>query len=259
MKQTTVLITGPLTGIGRANAFAFAKLSSNTSTQITITHKGHGGLMNRRCHDSKNFSPRRSVVARINGIGFNWHCGRLIFSTFAAVLLPWSSANATQFQLTLPSDHVGPVSGRLIVFASRLSNAASALPQSIDASSFEPLDGVIVAAQEVNSWAPGRTIALDADITAYPTAFKNAPPGRYAMQTVLDVNHSYARDGRGAGDLLSPVVAADFPAGGSLTLGRELPPADPWKFPPSASAQLAADAADARAHSFENLVCQARR
>ena len=171
---------------------------------------------------------------------------KLFFSIIAAMLLPWGTAGATQFQVTLPVDQTGPVSGRLIVFARPLSNTTSSLPESIDASSFEPRDGVIVAAQEVSAWAPGRTINLDADISAYPAAFKDAVAGRYAVQVVLDVDHNYARDGRGAGDLVSPVVALNLPAGGSLVLTHALPPADPWKLPASATTETVADAAAAR-------------
>jgi S-formylglutathione hydrolase FrmB len=171
---------------------------------------------------------------------------RMLLPVIAALILPLESACATQFQVTLPIEHAGPVSGRLIVFARPLDSANATLPQSVDAGPFEPGNGVIVAAQEVRAWAPGHTIDVDADLIAYPAAFQRARPGRYAVQMVLDRDHSYARDGRGADDLVSPVIAMDLPAGGALALAQELPPADPWTLPPSATAHTAADVKAAR-------------
>lgn len=164
----------------------------------------------------------------------------------AALLFSCAAAHATQFQVTLPADQAGPVSGRLIVFARPIDPAKPALPASIDANAFEPRDGVIIAAQEVSSWAPGRTIDIDADLAAYPAAFRSAAPGRCAVQMVLDRDHNYARDGRGAGDMVSAVVALDLPAGGAVALDRTLPPADPWARPPTTPGLVLTDTAAAR-------------
>ena len=163
----------------------------------------------------------------------------------AALLVASGAAGATQFQVTLPSGQATPVAGRLLVFAKPIDASAKALPESVDASSYEK-STVTVAAQEVSSWAPGQAITLDADLTAYPAAFKDLPPGRYAVQAVLDVDHSYAGHGRGAGDIVSAVVALDLPAGGALALAHTLPAADPWTLPAAAPAQMLADTAAAR-------------
>lgn len=167
------------------------------------------------------------------------------FSILAALLFS-CAAHATQFQVTLSADQAGPVSGRLIVFARPIDPAKPALPPSIDANAFEPRDGVIIAAQEVTSWAPGRTIDVDADLAAYPAPFRSAAPGKYAVQMVLDRDHNYARDGRGGGDLVSPVVALDLPAGGAVALGHALPAVDPWARPPATPGLVLADTAAAR-------------
>jgi hypothetical protein len=163
----------------------------------------------------------------------------------AAFFSATAAAGATQFQVTLPSSQTAPVSGRLLVFATAIA-AGQPLPASVDTASYEPPGSVTVAAQEVASWSPGQTVTLDADGTAYPTAFKDLPPGRYAVQIVLDRDHSYAGNGRGAGDLVSRVVAMDLPQGGAIALTETLPPADPWQLPAAAPAQVLADTAAAR-------------
>jgi hypothetical protein len=159
------------------------------------------------------------------------------------LLLAPATAQATRFEVKLPPDHAGRVAGRLIVFAQPLDGKA--LPASVDTSPFDP-GPVIVAAQEVSSLTPGETMELDADIQAFPRRFETAPPGRYAVQVVLDRNHDYARTGRGAGDLISAVTAMDLPAGGALSLDRELPAVDPWTLPATAPAKAVADTQAAR-------------
>ena len=104
----------------------------------------------------------------------------------------------------------------------------------------------MVAAQEVASLAPDQTIDVDADVDAFPRRFETAPPGRYAVQVVLDRNHDYARDGRGAGDLVSAVTVLDLPAGGALSLDTEVPAVDPWTIPATAPAHVFADTQAAR-------------
>lgn len=172
----------------------------------------------------------------------------------STLLLAVGAAHATQFQVTLPADMTTPVSGRLLVFARPIDPAATQLPDSVDASSFEPRDGVVVAAQEVTAWAPGHTVDLDADLTAYPAAFKDVAPGPYAVQVVLDRQHTYAGYGRGAGNLVSRVVALDLPTGGAVALTHALPAADPWQLPASAPAQTLADVAAARSSIHDYAV-----
>jgi hypothetical protein len=159
------------------------------------------------------------------------------------MLLAPVAAEATRFQVKLPREHAGSVSGRLIVFAQALDGKA--VPESVDASPFDP-GSVIVAAQEVTSLKPGDTVELDADVLAFPRPFETALPGRYAVQVVLDRNHDYARVGRGAGDLVSAVAVLDLPVGGLLSLDKEMPAVDPWTIPPTAPAHVVADTQSAR-------------
>jgi enterochelin esterase-like enzyme len=86
-----------------------------------------------------------------------------------------------------------------------------------------------IAAQEVARLEPGDTDALDADVTAFPTAFSQLKPGRYAVQAVLDRDHSYNYTGRGPGDLVSGVAEVDLPGAATqlLTLATAIPDADP--------------------------------
>src|SRR6185436_12917454 len=86
-----------------------------------------------------------------------------------------------------------------------------------------------IAAQEVARLEPGATVDLDADVTAFPTPFSQLPPGRYAVQAVLDRDHSYNYTARGPGDLVSGVVEMDLPGGADLplTLATVVPESDP--------------------------------
>ncbi|HMA51850.1 MAG TPA: alpha/beta hydrolase-fold protein, partial [Magnetospirillaceae bacterium] len=73
------------------------------------------------------------------------------------------------------------------------------------------------------------TYDLDADVTAFPQPFSKMAPGRYAVQAVLDQNHTYNYIGRGPGDLVSAVAELDLPAGGELVLKEAVAPSgDPW-------------------------------
>ena len=88
-----------------------------------------------------------------------------------------------------------------------------------------------IAAREVARLEPGATIDLDADVTAFPTPFSQLQAGHYAVQAVLDRNHSYNYTGRGHGDLVSGVVEMDLPGDASqlLTLATVVPESDPLK------------------------------
>jgi hypothetical protein len=86
-----------------------------------------------------------------------------------------------------------------------------------------------IAAREVARLEPGATVDFDADVTAFPTPFSQLEPGRYAVQAVLDRDHSYNYTGRGPGDLVSGVVEMDLPgdATQALTLATVVPESDP--------------------------------
>jgi enterochelin esterase-like enzyme len=165
------------------------------------------------------------------------------------------------FQVTLGAAAHAPVSGRLLIFAKPLEAAkaeAKGQPISaVDAGALHPRE-TAVAALEVRELAPGASVAIDADLNAFPQSFSTLPDGVYAVQAVLDQNHSYNYLGRGAGDLVSPVTELRLSAGGSLTLTSALSAEDAWTAPedvPAAfKAQLARAKTDARRIDFESPV-----
>lgn len=97
----------------------------------------------------------------------------------------------------------GPVSGRLFVFLSRDTKAAEILgPDFMDPSV------TYATAIEVRNLLPGATVAVDPDVLSVPEPFSKAPAGDYRVQALLDVDHSYAYNGPGSGDLCSEIAAA---------------------------------------------------
>ncbi len=98
-----------------------------------------------------------------------------------------------------PAIHA-PVSGRLLLFIAKGAGA-----QHVSINEFRP-DATWVAAREVHDLAPGATIDIDTDGTAYPKPFSDLAPGDYQVQAVLDVAHTYNYSGLTAGDLISPVL-----------------------------------------------------
>ncbi|MBI3792458.1 MAG: enterochelin esterase, partial [Gemmatimonadetes bacterium] len=120
------------------------------------------------------------------------------------------------------------VNGRLLVFARLLSPADKRPVTSVNMDQVDAR-AVPVAAQEVAHLEPGATVDVDADVIAFPTPFSQLAPGRYAVQAVLDRDHSYNYTGRGPGDLVSDVVEADLPRDATplLTLTRVVPASDP--------------------------------
>ena len=159
------------------------------------------------------------------------------------------AAPPTVLHVSLGAASTAPVSGRLLVFAEPLEAAqaeAKGKPVTeVDSTPFN-LQTVVVAAQEVPILTPGGAVDVDADLVAFPKPFSALKPGRYLVQAVLDRNHDYNYTGRGGGDLVSPVVEMDLPAGGALTLSEALPDRDPWTPPPGAPPERAADMAAAR-------------
>jgi hypothetical protein len=68
------------------------------------------------------------------------------------------------------------------------------------------LEKVWVAAKEVRSLAPGKTIEFNPDVLAYPAPLSTSAPGDYQLMALLDVDHSYPYSLMGPGDLRSVVV-----------------------------------------------------
>jgi hypothetical protein len=129
-----------------------------------------------------------------------------------------------------------PVSGRLLVFAQPLAVAKAAAKDgpitSVEPDAFGADKGQ-VSAREVGTTQPGGIIDIDLDGVAAPQAFSQLPPGDYAVQAVLDQNHSYNYSGRGEGDMVSPVATLKLPlaAGTKLVLETVEPAADPFSPP----------------------------
>jgi S-formylglutathione hydrolase FrmB len=123
-----------------------------------------------------------------------------------------------------------PVSGRLLVFAKLLGPADK---RPVAAVNMDQIDthATAIAAEEVAHLEPGATIEIDADVTAFPTPFSQLKPGRYAVQAVLDRDHSYNYNGRGPGDLVSGVVEMDLPGAAAqlITLETAVGETDPFQ------------------------------
>ena len=85
----------------------------------------------------------------------------------------------------------------------------------IEAGEFSSAGETWIAAQEIHDLAPGAEVEIDADSMAYPHPFSQAPAGKWEIQAVLDVDHTFNYSGRSAADWESPVAAV---AGGEQTL-----------------------------------------
>src|SRR5579871_1784014 len=145
-------------------------------------------------------------------------------TVFATTALPAQVV----FHVSLGQASPTSVSGRLLVFAKPLGPADK---RPVAAVNMDQIDthATAIAAQEVAHLKPGATVELDADVTAFPTPFSHLKPGHYAVQAVLDRDHSYNYTGRGPGDLVSGVVEMDLPGDTAqlLTLATAIPEADP--------------------------------
>lgn len=159
-------------------------------------------------------------------------------------------------QVQLGPQIQAPVSGRLLVFVKPLAAAKAAAKDGkivrVEPDPFAADKGNI-SAREVATVQPGAVIDIDLDGIAAPQAFSQLPPGDYAVQAVLDQNHSYNYTGRGPGDLASPVAELKLPlaAGVRLTLDTIAPPTDPWNPPVTLPEKYRAQRAAARPHTHE--------
>lgn len=159
------------------------------------------------------------------------------------------------FRVTLGQASTVAVSGRLLVFAKLLGPNDKRPVTRVDIDQIDT-HAASVAGQEVAHLEPGATVALDADVSAFPSPFSQLEPGRYAVQAVLDRNHSYNYEFRGGGDLVSGVVEMDLPNGATqpLTLATVVPEPDPLQplsnVPPAMRAVYPAAKADVHAFDF---------
>lgn len=165
------------------------------------------------------------------------------------------------FTVTMPASAAAPVSGRLLVFVTDAKTARAAAKggevASVDTNPFSP-KAVTVIARDVGHLAPGQAVVLDGDTESFPQGLSQLPAGDYLAQAVLDTDHSYDYNGRGAGDLVSKVVP--------VTLGNAAVPAlvldtvqagrDPWtaspKAPPGMQDMLTAAQPHATAINFQS-------
>jgi enterochelin esterase-like enzyme len=134
------------------------------------------------------------------------------------------------FHVSLGTQFQNPVSGRLLLFVGPV--PADGKPGDTVDMQMMAIASVYISAKEVPSLTPGATVDIDADEIAFPAPLSQAPGGKYQVQAVLDVHHSYNYDGRSAGDLISVPTTIELPfaegATPSLTLAQTLPePPDP--------------------------------
>jgi S-formylglutathione hydrolase FrmB len=196
----------------------------------------------------------RPVAAALLGCG-------LLFSGIALARDAAPIAPAHRFfHVQLGDAETQPVSGRLLLFAIDARSAEAAARrhagdgkvEEVDTSPFFPTK-TAVAAREVSRLAPGQTIGIDADGTAFPQGWSQLPPGDYYVQAVLDVHHDYNYSGRDAGDLASPVVRVHLPTASipDIDLDRTLPATDPWQLGRWATPSMRAALPAARAHEHD--------
>ncbi|THD37387.1 MAG: enterochelin esterase [Sphingomonas sp.] len=144
-------------------------------------------------------------------------------------------------------------SGRLIVFIERV-NPRARPSDAVDFNPFAPT-GATIAAREVTDLRPARAALIDAETDAFPAPLSKLAPGRYRIQAVLDRNHDYAYNGRGAGDLVSPAVTVSLPGAiPTVTLNTVVPATDP-----APRADLAKYYAQLRAVDFQSNAMTAFR
>src|SRR3569623_2164913 len=144
-----------------------------------------------------------------------------------ALLLIAAAAPPVEIPVQLEVASPTPLSGRLIVFAEP-AKAGEKLPDAVDANPFAGTP-TAVAARDVASLSNGQVATVDADSDAVPGEWSKLPPGRYHLQAVRDVDHSYNYGGRGAGDIVSKVGDISLPGPVSpVALTSIVPASDPF-------------------------------
>jgi hypothetical protein len=157
-----------------------------------------------------------------------WRRARNLLAVVATVFATPAVAAPVVFHVSLGQASATPVSGRLLVFAKVLGPDDKRPVSWVDMDQIDT-HATAIAAEEVAHLEPGATVELDADVMAFPTPFSQLKPGRYAVQAVLDGDHSYNYTGRGSGDLVSGVVEMNLPGDTAqlLTLTTVIPEFDP--------------------------------
>lgn len=139
-----------------------------------------------------------------------WRCTHKLVAVAATLFATATLPAQVVFHVSLGQASVSPVSGRLLVFAKALGPTDKNPLAEVDMDQIDT-HATSIAAQEVVHLEHGATVELDADVTAFPTPFSQLKPGHYAVQAVVDRDHSYNYTGRGPGDLVSGVVEMDLP------------------------------------------------
>src|SRR5512143_1450748 len=157
-----------------------------------------------------------------------WRRAHNLLAVAATVFATTALSAQVVFHVSLGQASATSVSGRLLVFAKPLGPADQRPFAAVDMDQIDT-HATAIAAQEVARLEPRATVELYADAAAFPTPFSQLKPGRYAVQAVLDRDHSYNYTGRGPGDLVSGVVEMDLPGDASppLTLATVVPESDP--------------------------------
>ena len=157
-----------------------------------------------------------------------WRHAHNLLAVAATIFATQALSAQVVFHVSLGQATATPVSGRLLVFAKPLGPADKRPVTRVDIDQIDT-HATDVAAREVARLEPGATVDLDAEVTAFPAPFSKLKPGHYAVQAVLDRDHSYNYTGRGPGDLVSDVVEMDLPNGASqlMTLATTIPESDP--------------------------------
>jgi hypothetical protein len=118
------------------------------------------------------------------------------------------------FEVALAPSVAAPQSGRLIIVTQPRTTAfAAGAPRDAQTAVVRGAGEDPIAAAEIAHLAPGESIIMDADAKAFPAPFSKIPAGDYVVQAILDVNHSYAYGGAGAGDIRSTPVTVHLPGG----------------------------------------------
>jgi S-formylglutathione hydrolase FrmB len=132
------------------------------------------------------------------------------------------AADGVRFKLKLDpavATDSAPISGRLLIFMTRETK-----PLDMIEPGFTDPGAVWISGTEITNLESGKSIEIDADTLAFPSAFSKAPAGTYQIMALLDRDHSYTYDGVGPGDLLSAVIKTKMPADETdLTLSKATP------------------------------------
>ncbi len=137
--------------------------------------------------------------------------GSFLLLLLVASALHTFAAEPIRFKVSVEATASEPLSGRLLIFMRK--------DDGKPADTFEPdftdPNAVFISGTEITNLTAGKSIEINADTLAFPSAFSNAPAGNYQVYALLDRDHSYTYSGMGAGDIYSKVVKATMPSSGT--------------------------------------------